>query len=274
MIDEYKKGRTPNPDVMCNRSVKFGGFYDWVKEQDRDALIATGHYASRYFDTEKREDIMIKGVDQNKDQTYFLWQIREDQLSSIIFPLGHILKKDTRKLAEYFSLHNKYRKDSQGLCFIGHVDMGEFLGHFMELQEGDVLNTNHDVIGTHQGSEIYTLGQRSGIEFFNTIDDKKVLYVVAKDVRKNELIVSEDKDFFTQDSDVITLEECNWRHDLPHECIAHIRYHGKNLPCTIISQSPERTQVKIDVGKDSITPGQSVVLYEEKACLGGGIVKS
>jgi len=274
MVDEYKKGRTPNPDVMCNRSVKFGGFYDWVKEQDENALIATGHYASSFFDTRKDQQVMLQGIDQNKDQTYFLWQLRKDQLPSIIFPLGHIPKNDTRKLAEYFDLHNKNRKDSQGLCFIGHVDMEEFLGHFIDLKQGDVLDTNTKVIGKHQGSEIYTLGQRAGMQFDNKIDDKKVLYVVAKDTQKNELVVSENKDFFTQDSDIITLEDCNWRHDLPQECIAHIRYHGQNLPCTIISQSPQETCVQIDVGDDSITPGQSVALYDNNVCLGGGIVKS
>jgi tRNA-specific 2-thiouridylase len=274
MVEEYKKGRTPNPDVMCNRSVKFGGFYDWAKRQDKDSFVATGHYASNHFDEERQEQVMMRGVDKNKDQTYFLWQIRKEQLASIIFPLGHIPKKDTRKLAEYFDLHNKYRKDSQGLCFIGHVDMGEFLGHFMELQEGDVLDTDGKIVGKHKGSEVYTLGQRGGIQFIDQADDKKALYIVAKDVKKNELIVSEDKDFYTEDSDIITLEDCNWRHDLPRACTAHIRYHGKDLPCSLIEQTSEIVRLKIEILDDSITPGQSVVLYQNGVCLGGGIVKS
>jgi len=272
MIDEYKKGRTPNPDVMCNRSVKFGGFYDWVKEQSPEALIATGHYASRYFDDKREEQVMACGIDQNKDQTYFLWQLRKEQLSSVIFPLGHIPKNDTRKLAEYFNLHNKDRKDSQGLCFIGHVDMEDFLGHFMKLKKGNVLSTEGKKIGTHRGSEIYTLGQRGGIEFFDQTEDKKALYVVAKDVKKNELTVSEGRDFFTEKSDIIILENCNWRHKLPEMCVAHIRYHGKSLPCEIIKESPEKTRIKIGVDDDSITPGQSVVLYQNDVCLGGGVV--
>lgn len=272
MVAEYKKGRTPNPDVMCNRSVKFGGFYDWVKRQDSNAYIATGHYASRVFDVLKNQEVMKRGVDQGKDQTYFLWQVKKEQLPSIIFPLGHIPKKHTRELAEYFNLHTQSRKDSQGLCFIGHVDMKEFLSHFMELTPGKVLNTSGEVIGQHQGSEVYTLGQRGGIEFFQKSNHKEVMYVVAKNIEKNEIVVSVDKDYFTKKQDIVILKDCNWRHDLPENCMGHIRYHGEDMQVIIIDQTPKETKVKINIHDDSITPGQSVVLYEGEICLGGGIV--
>ena len=273
MVDEYKKGRTPNPDVMCNAYVKFGGFYDWVKSRDKNALISTGHYAQSVFDTLREEQVILKGVDPGKDQSYFIWQIRSQQLDSIIFPLGHIPKTVTRHLAEYFNLHNKYRKDSQGLCFIGHVDMGEFLGHFMKLKKGNVLDVERNIIGEHEGSETYTLGQRGGLTFFDNKEDQEVLYVVDKDMKNNTITVSKNRESLIIDPQHIVLQDCNWRHTLPQACVAHIRYHGRNMACNVISQDEEETVLSIQVGDDQITPGQSIVLFDKKVCLGGGIVK-
>lgn len=274
MIDEYKAGRTPNPDVMCNRAVKFGGFYDWAKKQDSEAYVATGHYATRVYDSQYKEEVMKRGIDKNKDQTYFLWQIRQEQLPSIIFPLGHIPKEHTRELAQYFGLHTESRKDSQGLCFIGHVDMGEFLGHFMSLKEGEVLNTEGKVIGKHKGSEIYTLGQRGGIEFFDKNDHKEPYFVIQKDISKNQIIVSTKKETFHQSEERIILEQCNWRHVLPQNLTAHIRYHGKDLSCKVISHNHTNTELKISLHGEIIAPGQSVVLYDGEICLGGGVIAS
>jgi len=273
MVEEYKKGRTPNPDVMCNAHVKFGGFYDWAKAQDKDALIATGHYAQSVFDSVRGEQVILKGIDKGKDQSYFIWQINADQLSSIIFPLGHIPKTVTRNIAEYFDLHNKSRKDSQGLCFIGHVDMKEFLGHFIKLKQGSVLDVEKNIIGEHKGSEIYTLGQRGGITLFDNNDDQKPLYVVDKDIDSNTITVSEIRESLAIDPEKIILQDCNWRHKLPLTCIANIRYHGKNMTCRIISQNESETIISVDVEKDQITPGQSIVLFDKDVCLGGGVVK-
>ncbi len=271
MVSEYKKGRTPNPDVMCNASVKFGGFYDWVKKQDPQACVATGHYAT-VVRGGKDDVSIIKGVDTNKDQTYFLWQIKKEQISSIIFPLGHIPKEDTRRLAECFNVHTKHKKDSQGLCFIGHVDMGDFLGHFIDLKKGNVINSEGKVLGEHRGSEIYTIGQRGGFTLHNKTDNQKALYIVSKSVKENTITVSSDKKNDHSKSKTVILENCNWRHLIPRRCTAQVRYHGKILPCILKKQDTKMTEVEIDLMGESLVPGQSVVLYDEETCLGGGII--
>ena len=155
MISEYRAGRTPNPDVMCNRYVKFGGFYDWAMKQGAD-YVATGHYAQVI------DGKLIAGNDKNKDQTYFLWTLNKEQLSKTIFPVGNIEKPEVRKLAKKFNLPNAEKKDSQGLCFIGKIDIKEFLSHYIDSKRGNVLNIEGEVIGEHDGSFFFTIGERHG----------------------------------------------------------------------------------------------------------------
>src|SRR3989344_4417069 len=157
MIEEYKSGRTPNPDVLCNQEIKFGAFLKKAKELGAD-FIATGHYA------ENKNGVLMEGQDKEKDQSYFLWTVKKEDLKHILFPVGHLEKKEVRRLASKYNLPVSEKKDSQGICFIGDVDMGEFLSHFISIKTGEVLNTNGEVIGTHTGAVVYTIGERHGFE--------------------------------------------------------------------------------------------------------------
>ena len=178
MIAEYRSGRTPNPDVMCNRYVKFGGFFDWAMKEGAD-VVATGHYARTY------NGDLCKGRDDNKDQSYFLWTLTPEKLAKTLFPVGNIEKPEVRALAKKFGLPNAEKKDSQGLCFVGKIDMKEFLKHFIDEKPGDVLNTDGEVVGHHEGALFYTLGERHGFTVTQKTPEDKPYFVIAKDNKKN-----------------------------------------------------------------------------------------
>ncbi len=182
MIREYREGRTPNPDVMCNKVVKFGAFYHWARAHGADA-IATGHYA------QSDKGTLLRGRDEGKDQSYFLWTLTQDQLAHIIFPVGNLEKKDVRVLAEKYQLPTAQKKDSQGICFIGDISMKEFLSHYIAENQGNVLNESGQVIGHHPGALFFTLGERHGFVITEKGTDDRALYVVGKDVAKNILVV-------------------------------------------------------------------------------------
>src|SRR3989344_5863169 len=188
MIDEYKKGRTPNPDVMCNKEIKFGAFLDWALKQGAD-YVATGHYALK-----KEAGIMnyelCEAKDKNKDQSYFLWTLTQEQLKHTLFPVGHLQKEEVRKLAGKFGLPQAVRKDSQGLCFLGQVDMKEFLSRYIEPKQGDVLDKDGNVIGTHGGAEFFTIGERHGFVVNKKKSDDAPLYVISKNITKNAITVT------------------------------------------------------------------------------------
>ena len=262
MISEYKKGRTPNPDVMCNAYVKFGGFYDYARKKSSD-FVATGHYAQI---NNKR---LLKGKDPKKDQSYFVWQIRKEQLDHIIFPIGHIPKKNVRKIAKAYSLYTANKKDSQGLCFIGHVNLKDFLSEFVELVPGDVLNTSGEVIGEHYGALMYTEGQREGFKVNNASEP---FFVVSKDIENNNIVVSRVKKNISINPDNILLKDSVIRRDLPGACMANIRYHGNDINCIIKKVDGDNIECKLELKDDLIAPGQSVVLYDSEECIAGGIV--
>ncbi|MFC1802234.1 tRNA 2-thiouridine(34) synthase MnmA, partial [Patescibacteria group bacterium] len=159
MVSEYREGRTPNPDVMCNKKIKFGGFFKKAMSLGAD-FVATGHYARNVLRGGKQN--LMKGVDNNKDQTYFLWTLTQEKLEKIIFPIGHLEKKEVRKLAKKFNLPTAEKKESQGLCFVGKIEMKDFLKRFLEEKKGDVLNEKGEVVGWHEGAQYYTIGQRHG----------------------------------------------------------------------------------------------------------------
>ena len=259
MIREYQAGRTPNPDVMCNREVKFGGFLKWAKKNR--GMVATGHYAQNI------NGELVKGIDASKDQSYFLWTLTSEQLKDVLFPIGHLPKSEVRKLAEKYSLPTATKKDSQGICFIGDIDMKEFLSHYIETKHGDVLNEKGDVIGTHDGALFYTLGERHGFTVIEKTPDDKPYYVIAKNVERNTITVSQNpKDH--QVSKEVVLTDCVWRQVVrDKKYTAQIRYHGEFKPCLI-----KDDKVLFDDPDFSLSTGQSVVIYDGEVCVGGGIL--
>lgn len=181
MIAEYRAGRTPNPDVMCNREVKFGGFLQWALKQGAD-YIATGHYA-RVIHREN-ESVLLQGKDLTKDQSYFLWTLTEEQLRHVLFPIGEFQKTQVRELAKKYHLPTAVKKDSQGICFIGEIDMKEFLKHYIDIHPGDVVNEQGEIIGYHQGALFHTLGERHGFTITKKGTQDAPYYVIAKDIQK------------------------------------------------------------------------------------------
>lgn len=290
MIAEYKAGRTPNPDVMCNREVKFGAFLRKALSMGAD-YVATGHYANltpspspgqeRVAESRVR---LSKGKDPAKDQTYFLWTLNQEQLSKILFPIGILKKSEVRKLAKKFRLPVAEKKDSQGICFLGPVDLKEFLKHYIKEKKGKVINEKGETIGHHNGVFFHTLLQRHGFTITRKNPTDGPYYIINKDVKKNILIVSQERNI--SNSNILTnyrIENCNWISGKPDEnkiYTAQIRYHGEFLPCKIRARS---NLAQVEFKKPVLAAaGQSCVIYdlprrgESKAggdvCLGGGVV--
>lgn len=270
MIREYKAGRTPNPDVACNRFIKFGGFYKWAMAHGAPAcrqaeiFVATGHYA-RIAGPK-----LLAGSDENKDQSYFLWQIRREQLPHILFPVGGMKKPDVRKLAHKFGLITAEKKDSQGLCFVGKVDMKEFLSHYIKPKKGTVQDENGNVVGMHEGAAFYTMGEKLANG-----------YVVAKDMKKNTVTVSQ-KNIAGELAGArteVTIKDCNWVSGVPEvgkKYLARARYRAPLTPCQIfyrhrVSIKNKTAHVVFDVPQ-TVAPGQSLVLYDGDVLLGGGVI--
>ena len=268
-VKEYQLGNTPNPDILCNSKIKFGLFFDYVKKQGGD-FLATGHYA----DIEKRKNskFLVRGLDKSKDQSYFLWKLKYDQLDNIIFPLGKLKKKEVRRLAIDFKLPTANKKDSQGICFIGQIDVDDFLADFLKLEKGLVLNEHGEAIGEHKGAVIYTIGQRHGFKI-NKSKDNKPYYCIDKDIKNNEIIVSQN--FNKNSHELIFLKDENWITEKPQdnkEYVSQIRHLGDKFPCWV------KYKNKIcQVGMSeplNVSLGQSLVVYDEDICLGGGIISS
>lgn len=264
MIDEYKRGRTPNPDVMCNREVKFGVFWKFAKVHGAD-YIATGHYAR----AERRQ--LLAGIDPSKDQSYFLWTLTEDDLSHTLFPVGRMYKDDVRLLAKKYDLPTATKKDSQGVCFLGPLDMKEFLRHYIAPQPGNVLDEKGDTIGMHEGALFYTIGERHGFTIHAKRPDSERLYVIAKDVDHNTITVGSEHPDTTSTKKTVALDSTIVRSNLPPFVDAVIRYHGARHKATFDSKTSLVTF--LDAKIPEVAPGQSVVLYDGEMCVGGGVVK-
>ncbi len=263
MIDEYKNGRTPNPDVMCNREVKFGAFLKWAKRQDKNAFVATGHYS------QIENNKLKKSTDENKDQTYFLWTLTQNVLSNVIFPIGHLTKPEVRKLAEKYNLPTQTKKDSQGLCFVGNIDVKTLLKNYIEEKRGDVQNEIGDVIGYHDGVMFYTIGERHGFTITKKTTEDAPYFVVAKDFDKNILVVSHIPPH-EERGEVITLEKTNWTKEMTKGDVydARARYRAPLAKVEIIDDR----HVKVLQTDFVATLGQSLVLYDGEICIGGGII--
>jgi len=289
MIEEYKNGRTPNPDVMCNRTVKFGTFWNFAKERGAD-FIATGHYAvcekSFGSKTESKYSFfqLKKSPDSSKDQAYFLWTLTQEDLEHTLFPIGHLKKSEVRKLAKKYEIPVATKKDSQGVCFLGPLDMKDFLKHYIEEKRGHVLNDKGVVIGYHDGATFFTLGERHGFIITEKKEKDNPFYVIKKDIKNNTITVSHQSDWCLSTSRTggeshigskIKLVNINWISELPKEekkYQAQIRYHGESYPCKINSDNDLKIAEIVFEKNILVDSGQSIVLYNNDICLGGGVV--
>lgn len=272
MIDEYSKGRTPNPDVMCNRYVKFGGFLDFALSQGVD-YVATGHYAQNIM----KDNVfhLVAGKDENKDQSYFLWTLTQADLKHTLFPVGGMEKSDVRKLAAKFGVPTAQKKDSQGLCFVGDLDMKEFLMSQIHTEPGSVLDTTGNIIGTHQGALLYTKGERRGFSITAASSHTKPHYVVSKDIAKNTITVSEQEPNEETGELVLTLSAVNWVAQKPavgDTVYAAIRYRGEERNAEVVSISEKEVVIRFASGDHTAQSGQSVVMYIGDELIGGGII--
>jgi len=324
MIETYKKGETPNPDVFCNKYVKFGGFLDFATKSGAD-LIATGHYSRHLVKNERsslstsqfknslysvytsflnclssrisshflqpeqgivEKHYLMKGNDNNKDQTYFLYTMPQEKLAKVLFPIGAYPKAKVRKIAEKYDLFTAGKKDSQGLCFVGKVKMKDFLQEFIDKNPGDVLNSEGKIIGSHDGAIFYTKGERHGFEIFPKAKtpDMPKLYVIDRDQEANtitvgskELLQESNKEY----SNEIKITDTNWITSEPVENEKYegrVRYRGELIPCTVKfshigrSYGKKKYIVTFDHPHNAVAKGQSIVLYKGSQCVGGGII--
>jgi len=263
-LDELKKGRTPNPDIMCNKYIKFDMFIKEAEKLGAD-YIATGHYA-RY-----KDGLLLRGIDDNKDQTYFLSEVPKEKFKNVLFPIGDMLKSDVRKIALEHNLITSNKKDSTGICFIGERNFTNFLKNYLPNKPGDIVNIDtNEVIGKHIGLMYYTIGQRRGLDIGGT---KERMFVVGKDLNKNILYIciGEDNEYLISDSCII--DEVNLLTDKKVDtCTAKFRYRQKDIPVKLEYLDNNEILVKYDNVK-RVTPGQACVLYDGEVCLGGGIIK-
>lgn len=263
-LDELKKGRTPNPDVMCNKYIKFDLFKKEALKLGAD-YIATGHYARLINGN------LYKGLDQNKDQTYFLAQLTNEQLENVLFPVGDLKKSEVRKIASEYGLVTAEKKDSTGICFIGERHFREFLSNYLPNQPGKIINIEtNEVMGEHVGLMHYTIGQRRGLNVGGTEDR---MFVVGKDLDKNILYVAigDDNEYLYSDSCIIDSLVINYKEKL-NECSAKFRYRSNDVKVKITKLNDDELLVSYDKVK-SVTPGQVCALYIEDRCIGSGIIK-
>ena len=282
MLEEFRKGNTPNPDVMCNQEIKFKLFYEKAMEKGAD-YIATGHYAQ--VQRENGDDpLLLRAVDENKDQTYFLYRISDDALAHTIFPIGGMMKPEVKALAAKHGLHNAYKKESMGVCFVGEVGMKDFLKEYIDIQPGEIREIESEkVIGYHEGVVFYTIGQRHGLYLNGVageINDGLPYYVVKKDIKNNIVYVSKNlndghiwtnelklRDVIVRDGvkDIISPSSTN-------DILVRLRHRAPLIPAKIILEKSGEATLKFANKIKRPAAGQSAVIYDDKICLGGGII--
>ncbi|MDC3424871.1 tRNA 2-thiouridine(34) synthase MnmA [Aquibacillus sp. 3ASR75-11] len=269
-LDEYKAGRTPNPDVMCNKEIKFHAFLEHALSLGADYL-ATGHYARVRKIGDQYE--MLRGVDENKDQTYFLNQLSQDVLAKVLFPLGDLPKKEVREIAKQHNLATATKKDSTGICFIGERNFKDFLSQYLPAQPGRMQTLNGVVKGQHDGLMYYTIGQRQGLGIGGAGEP---WFVVGKNVKDNILYVEQGFHNDCLYSDGLIATNLNWVSNqlLTEEvkCTAKFRYRQKDSGVTVRPTGDDKVTVVFDEAERAITPGQAVVFYQGDVCLGGGTI--
>ena len=274
-LSEYRAGRTPNPDVLCNAEIKFRAFLDHALMLGADA-IATGHYARTRA---TGDDIaLLRGVDRSKDQSYFLYRLDQAQLRRSVFPLGDLEKRKVRAIARDHGLAVHAKRDSTGICFIGERPFREFLNRYLSMEPGDMCTPAGNVIGRHDGLMFYTIGQRQGLGIGGRRDgDGSAWYVAGKDIARNRLILVQGHDHPLLYTRSLTCTRLSWirgaEPDPRRIYGAKTRYRQQDCACRIVRCGGERCHIEFLAPQWAVTPGQSVVLYEEEACLGGGIIE-
>ncbi|PIR98124.1 MAG: tRNA 2-thiouridine(34) synthase MnmA [Candidatus Colwellbacteria bacterium CG10_big_fil_rev_8_21_14_0_10_42_22] len=266
MVDGYKKGITPNPDVMCNKEIKFGAFLNKALEMGAD-YVATGHYAR----IKQRHGIysIYAGKDKNKDQSYFLWTLTQNQLNHTLFPVGGFIKSEVREIARKSDLHVAEKKDSQGVCFVGQITLQEFLGRYLREKKGKVLNTKGEVVGAHPGAHFYTIGQRHGLG----IALNEPHYVASTDIEKNTIILAktDEEDLYRKE---VYINGLNLNPDFqpPSDIKIRVRYRQK-LESAHIEKANKGARIIFKKPIKFVAPGQSAVFYNNQGkLLGGGII--
>ncbi len=274
-LREYQAGRTPNPDILCNAEIKFKAFLEDAIKRGAD-FIATGHYAGRGEDAQGRATL-LRGLDANKDQSYFLYRLNQTQLMPARFPLSDLPKPEVRKLAEKIGLPNAKKKDSTGICFIGERNFREFLERYLPKTPGDMRTPKGKRVGQHQGLTYYTIGQREGLGIGGQKDSNgQPWFVAGKDMASNTLIVVQGHDHPLLQSTELMAQDLSWVSGampaLGRACTAKTRYRQQDAVCSLELKSDGRLKVKFDTPQWAVTPGQSVVFYDGRVCLGGGII--
>jgi len=291
MLDGFKAGITPNPDIMCNQEIKFKLFLDVALENGAD-FIATGHYAqvskaegeklkveglgaktSEDSNLKSQISYLAKAVDDNKDQTYFLYRVTEGALNKTLFPIGHLTKPQVRKIAEENNLVTAKKKESMGICFVGKVGIKEFLGQYVDTEPGDIKDQNGVVIGEHDGAIFYTIGQRHGLDVGGGLP----YYVTGKDMAKNEVYVTNDLNDKSLWSDTLNLTSVHFisrRSEVESRKLLQVRtrHRAKLIDCTLEQKENGDVILKLKDQIRAVTPGQSAVLYDGEICIGGGII--
>lgn len=274
-LNEYRNGRTPNPDILCNKEIKFKAFLDYAKTLNAD-YIAMGHYTRRA--TIDGRSYLKKGLDDNKDQSYFLHQVGEAQLARTLFPVGELEKPEVRKIAEAHDLITHNKKDSTGICFIGERRFTDFLKQYLPAQKGPIVTEHGETIGEHSGLMYHTIGQRQGLGIGGLKGaDESPWYVLEKDLANNTLIVGQGNQHPMLFSKALTASEIFWisgeKPELPARLTAKIRYRQKDQACELTQNEQGQYIVIFDEPQRAVTPGQSVVFYDGDICLGGGVIE-
>ncbi|MGV1718806.1 tRNA 2-thiouridine(34) synthase MnmA [Vibrio furnissii] len=277
-LAEYKAGRTPNPDILCNKEIKFKAFLEFADEVLDADYIAMGHYVRRTFPEHGEKPQMLRGLDGNKDQSYFLYTLGHEQVARSLFPVGELDKPEVRRIAEEQGLITAKKKDSTGICFIGERKFTDFLSRYLPAQPGKIETPEGKVIGEHQGLMYHTLGQRKGLHIGGMKDGSEdPWYVAEKDLKRNVLIAVQGADHPLLKSNGLIASQLHWVDRMPMtepmRCTVKTRYRQTDIQCTVTPVDENTIKVMFDEPQVAVTPGQSAVFYQGEVCLGGGIIE-
>ncbi len=277
-LAEYQAGRTPNPDILCNKEIKFKAFLQFAAEALKADYIATGHYVRRRINADGSVE-MLRGLDNNKDQSYFLYTLGEEHLAQTLFPVGDLPKPEVRRIAEEQGLITHNKKDSTGICFIGERKFKDFLSQYLPAQPGNIETAEGEIIGEHQGLMYHTLGQRKGLGIGGMKDSGvEPWYVVDKEVERNVLVVGQGAEHPRLFSQGFIAKQLHWVDRQGPQQVTQMtvktRYRQQDVNCTVTPVSAEEIEVRFEQPVSSVTPGQSAVFYHGEICLGGGVIET